>query len=448
MSFFKYAVLGIFLLVFACSGHSTYAASDTSSTVVNLRVPGCNFNSICEPYLGEDQFVCPSDCVIATSTPPATSTIPTGVYYSSGTGIIVGTYTFDFFKIVSSTTSVTVSWTTSKPTITTLTWGSNSDGSQGTVTEASFRTVHEVVIYGLLPDTSYTLTMRALDVGLASVYHTYSFKTLPIVDHTLPPNISDFTANLSFGGNIILSWSNPTTKNFGEVYLTRGTRFYPRDPGEGYFVYEGKGEQTLDTHVSPGSTYYYSAFSKNNLGDFSSGAVTQFTIASLGTTNVPPPLYGGSVTTATSTIRFSQDGTVIPPVNGKVLIDREKQLMAFVPKESVPKDTEQSLINLTKDGVDRSYIFSNLEDGSLTTFIPAFLNGTYTYTVRFLGVGSEFHMNGIIETKPVLATDILVKKTPQNCWRDFLVVFFFLLFWLLIIILILWRKRRKDKQKE
>ena len=90
------------------------------------------------------------------------------------------------------------------------------------------------------------------------------------LDGTPPANVSSFTATAG-DGQISLSWTNPTT-DFAGVRILRKTGSYPADYNDGTVVYDNSGASYLDTGLSNGTTYYYKAFSRDAVLNYSSGA--------------------------------------------------------------------------------------------------------------------------------------------------------------------------------
>ncbi len=91
------------------------------------------------------------------------------------------------------------------------------------------------------------------------------------IDGTAPPKITNFNAT-GYNGYISLSWTNPTpTLDFDKVKILRKTTSSPANPNDGSMVYEGTGESYQDYGLINGITYYYAAFSKDDVGNYSSG---------------------------------------------------------------------------------------------------------------------------------------------------------------------------------
>jgi hypothetical protein len=90
------------------------------------------------------------------------------------------------------------------------------------------------------------------------------------LDGTPPANVSSFTASVA-DGSVSLSWVNPTS-DFAGVSILRKTGSYPTSPTDGTLVYDNTGTSYQDTNLTNGTTYYYTAFSRDIVVNYSSGA--------------------------------------------------------------------------------------------------------------------------------------------------------------------------------
>lgn len=112
------------------------------------------------------------------------------------------------------------------------------------------------------------------------------------LDGTAPANISSFTATPG-DGQISLSWTNPGG-DFAGVRILRKTGSYPADYNDGTVVYDNSGTSYLDTGLSNGTTYYYRAFSRDAVLNYSSGAQ----VSAAPQDSIAP----GQITTFTATV--------------------------------------------------------------------------------------------------------------------------------------------------
>ncbi len=91
------------------------------------------------------------------------------------------------------------------------------------------------------------------------------------LDGTAPPNVSNFTVTIG-ERQVSLTWTNPVSSDFAGVKILRKTDSYPVDPNDGTVIYDGTGTSYLDTGLTNGTTYYYKAFSRDVVLNYSSGA--------------------------------------------------------------------------------------------------------------------------------------------------------------------------------
>lgn len=74
------------------------------------------------------------------------------------------------------------------------------------------------------------------------------------------------------GKTVLIGWHNPPGM-FSGVRIVRSPYGIPTDPFAGEVVYQGSGTYTIDTTGIPGTTYFYTIFSYNGVGQYSSGTV-------------------------------------------------------------------------------------------------------------------------------------------------------------------------------
>ena len=99
----------------------------------------------------------------------------------------------------------------------------------------------------------------------------WQFDTLSLPDTHPPANVSNLEA-VSGDGELFLTWQNPADKDFQEVRIFRSEEFFPQDFSEGQLVYAGAEQGFKDTGLINGQTYYYTVFSYDQGGNYSSGA--------------------------------------------------------------------------------------------------------------------------------------------------------------------------------
>ena len=314
-------------------------------------------------------------------------------------------------------TSTEVDWQTSVPTVSQIEWGTDYDASIGTVSEVAYSTTHSVIFNNLDPNTSYYVSITATSYSGLTSEMVNNFVTNPLPVSAVafsPQNVHDFTVTPLNNQAVSLAWVNPVEQDMTQVHIRRGTRYFPTDPTEGYIVYDGKGQSVIDNTVLPGTHYYYSAFTENAAGAYSSGALAEYS----GTTSANPssstaPLYGGTVSIATTTfsnIAFVQNNVRVSPNS----VNPNEPLVLTIHPLYIPSVAQQTILTLVQDGVTQRFLFSYNPDGSLSAVVPAlYFHSTSTpLTVDFLSKGGDVKINGVVSiVKSVNSSPTI---TPSN----------------------------------
>ncbi|HAS80666.1 MAG: Fibronectin type III domain protein [Candidatus Nomurabacteria bacterium GW2011_GWE1_32_28] len=91
---------------------------------------------------------------------------------------------------------------------------------------------------------------------------------------TTQGNIADMSADVA-SGQIALAWTNPFNDiNWKGTKLIRKIGSYPTSSTDGITIYNGKNSTYIDSSVSIGVTYYYTAFAYNDWRNYSDGTVS------------------------------------------------------------------------------------------------------------------------------------------------------------------------------
>ncbi len=382
----------------------------------------------------------------STSSPPAAPSTS-----SSGGGFYPGNQTFilENLAVQTASTSIVVTWYTHEPSVSVMSW--NVDGilgSSGSVSEISYIEKHVISVNNLQPDEEYDVTLEAVSVGGSVLHDSFFVRTLPV--SYPPPNITDFSGTSSFGGNVILTWKNPSIADLDSILITRGTRFFPRDPTEGYIVYQGKGETVLDLNTTPDNEYYYSAFTENSSKIFSSGVGIQFFLG-LSTSSIPESgtsLFGGTVSSlpisSINGIIFLNNNIVLTPVITEsssspfitVGINPDLSLSVIIPASIIPHDTEEIIMKVSdknSNGGNLFFLFTKMDDGSYQTTVPAYFDyesATSPFILSFLSVGYEVRVHGVFSIGTT-------NTSPQSATTTHGNDNYFLLYLMIILLLIL-----------
>ena len=143
-------------------------------------------------------------------------------------------------------------------------------------------------------------------------------------DTTPPATPSNFTA-IPLNAQVSLSWTNPTDADFVRTVVVRKTGTNPSaSVTDGTAIYEGTDTSFVDTGLTNGTTYTYSAFSFDAVPNYSAPATATATpdqakTQVVVTVKVTPPTAGGSSGPAAAvTIRIVKDnGTIYIIQNGQ-----------------------------------------------------------------------------------------------------------------------------------
>ncbi len=235
----------------------------------------CNNNGLCESARAENSDNCLSDCK------PAAQIIS---FFSDITPSAISNISVKNITM----TSAEIFWETNEPSACDLSWGRTFEYGDGAVAESFMKIKHSVGLSELFAGTNYRFNIVCRDVNQNKTESKgNSFSTLAMPDITPPANVSDFETEPS-DGQIELKWQNPPDSDFDQVKVVRSEKFYPIDPFDGVIVYSGKGENFIDRGLENNRPYYYSIFSYDKTGNYSSGAISATTPYLPGV--IPPPI--------------------------------------------------------------------------------------------------------------------------------------------------------------
>jgi hypothetical protein len=254
-------------------------------------------------------------------------------------------------SIVPSDTSALVTFQTAPSIITALFWGTTTAYASGTLAETVPTGTHHFILTPLTPSTSYFLKIVFTSPnGHQTVFDNIQFKTLSAPFLTLPPNVLNFSATPE-SSDIALAWKLPFDESIVGVQLVRSTSFYPSTPSDGQVIFENSDasgvDQFVDTNVKKGVTYYYTIFTRDLEGSFSSGVVASARILLPGETaatstplenlpqagNVDPKIAALTL----NDFLFIQSGNSLPINNNLVTIVGDKNLTVALTYYQVPE---------------------------------------------------------------------------------------------------------------
>lgn len=162
-------------------------------------------------------------------------------------------------------TSALVTWTTSEPATSAVAIPSASIN----LSDTTLVTNHQVLVMGLLPNTTYAPTLTSADAAGNSASASTSFTTLTDVP---PTNVSNLVAVPGIGLNM-LSWRNPSDADLAGVLVRFSLTAPPSTVSDGTLLFDGLAETYTHTGLTPGVRYYYTVFAYDAVGNVASGAV-------------------------------------------------------------------------------------------------------------------------------------------------------------------------------
>lgn len=213
-------------------------------------------------------------------------------------------------------------------------------------------------------------------------------------------NVIEFIA-IPLSKSISLNWSYPAGVGIESVKIVRSDKFYPVDMNDGEVIFEGIGTGAIDNDVVPGKTYYYALFTKNSVGEYSSGVLAKAIILKYGEkpsdieldpfANIPNALMVDKLIQGLTLLDFDfiQDGKYIDHTVGIVPIDGKKNLTISLDYKKVPEVLKTIAITLV-DPDDSTKIFTFLlrvnKDKSTyeATIAPLKKSGNYKINIIIL----------------------------------------------------------------
>ena len=452
--------IAIFIIFLLFSVNFTPVFAQSNSIQVDLGVSGCNSNGVCD--IDETVLSCPVDCVVVPPPPPPGG----GGGGGGGMGIVNDIYISNLV-IVPDFTKATITWDSSVGTISTLKWGETAEVKEGTLSSVIFVLKHKMEIINLKPGTMYYFVIESRDAkGNSSTFPPVYFFTKFLKDTTFPLNPRNVKATADISG-ITITWENPPDKNFSYVRIMRHEDRFRGNPFLGKLIYEGSEERFLDKNVVPGKKYYYTLFSRDTNGDYSSGvgvSATAYSEKEIPPVVTPPPVIPPVVPPVTPPAEIP--GEEIPKVltenffvyqynklveqllkNKIIYIDGDQSTIVDTAAKTFPDD----LINVLdkKGNIIGQFLFAfNSDSGRYQGVIPP-LEKRGIYDIKIYRYKDEMPViigEGSVFVKESIGLEI---KKPSYVFDadsyKFTILIFIILFLLFMLFLC---RRRKEKEKE
>jgi len=283
-----------------------------------------------------------------------------------------------------------------------------------------------------------------------------------ILDLTPPANVINLESE-SGDKQVFLNWENSPEEDFREVWILRSENFYPYYPFDGVLVYRGGGTEFIDKGVVNNIRYYYTVFSFDKAGNFSSGAIiSEVPISSLAPglppelppevpPTIPPEEVPPSVRELTlEDFDFIQEGKKLPIFNKETLrVEPDKPLTISIDYEKLPEVLKTIMVALQKN--EKTFSFLLKIDGGKNRYSAVILPPEpqiYPFDI--------FIVNYKNQALKKVSGKMIIRKTgifnPEISWEKIKESEIkFPIIWLIILLAFLTyiiRKRRKKKKEE
>ncbi len=380
-----------------------FAESDPINVSAEVVGAYCNNNNICEPALGEDSVGCPNDCgcnndgICQRERMEDESNCPRDcIVYPTKSGTWLKIINLSIEKITSD--SADIVWDTTVYALCKISWGKTSEYKDGGISEVNYSEGHLIKLTGLIPQTRYHFKIScASKLGNMAETSDQEFYTLSPVDNIPPANVNNFTA-VAGDEKITLSWENPLDKDFKGVRVLKNKKFYPSDIWDGEIVYDGKEEFFIDENVENGIRYYYTIFSYDKNGNYSSGAIAFAVPLSEEGPIIVPPVAPEDIPSDIAVPKeiseleledfdFFLNGEKIYLENGKITGMKEKDVLSIsIDYGKLPEVLKTIMVTLEKENKFFSFLLRINSDKTAytATIVSPKDPGVYPFTISIL----------------------------------------------------------------
>lgn len=289
-----------------------------------------------------------STATLATTTPqeppdPVDPVEPEG----GESGFYLSEIVIDNLEIEPSVNEVTIRFTTNLVVQTETRWGRTLSYEQGYIIAEAYRRVHQITITGLEAGAEYQTGIVLRDRFGRSIDLAESFTTVSLPDQDAPTNVSNLVATMTDEG-VRLRWDNPAIADFAKVRVVSNDAYYPIHIADGWLVYDGGAEQTLDQRSLPASgVRFYSVYVFDVDGNISSGAIAWIKVLADSdvidsvVTDVSPSeavtSEPGTQPIDFSQVQFVQDEEAVTASESTVTLSGHKETLIRIPYELFPE---------------------------------------------------------------------------------------------------------------
>jgi hypothetical protein len=441
--FYKKSIITLFFIGFF-SIFNIAQASNTNGINVNLIVGSCNNNGICEEG-SEDMVSCPLDCTPLPPPPPKDKP-STGGYNSSAM--------FQNLTIEVGYTTAIIKWNSVIPVSSSVEWGTSPDYKDGITKNINYLFEHKVVLLNLKPNTLYYFNITVDNLfGVKTKLENQIFKTLSLPDSIPPANPTNVNATNSKNG-ITVNWKNPKDLDFDYIRVMRSEDRFHSSPFDGYVVYEGKGSYFLDSKVVLNKKYFYTLFSRDTSGNFSSGSLISVLYTLGGEKEIIPK--DDTVVASSDIYKIIQEEIIYDfKVGHTFSVSGDKETEVKTNYISKTKDDDIWVMIKNSEGeIEGKYFFGNIRDENkfITAVLPVFeRGGYYEISVHRYIKGIERMVNkGVLQV-----TKVTEKEYGYGDWyfiKTIIIIVVLSFLFVLILILVLRRifkfiKKRLNEEK-
>lgn len=424
---------------------------------------GCNYNGICESERGENNDNCPLDC--PPPTPPASPPPGGGPAFFDTTPPVI----FNLFISKITLNSASISWETNEQALCNLFWGRTSEYEEGAISETIFYLEHSTEITGLLSATAYHFKIVCRDTNRNESETTdQKFTTLAPPDITPPANVINFKV-IPGDKQITLTWQNPPDLDFKGVKIMRSEDFYPMSPWEGVVIYNDKGTSVIDTGLTNGIRYYYTAFAYDKTGNYASGAIASAVPQAVAPPVVPPvtpPVVPPVVPPVTPPVvpppeivkltlkdfDFIQRGKKLPLIEDRIVrAEAEIPLTISLDYKKIPETFKIIIVIFEKEEVSYSFLLRiNKERTAFQSTVIFPEKGAYPFSINILNNKNKpiQKLDGEFQIEKIKIPPIPWYRKPGIWVIIIIIILIVSLLWLLLLLLVYLGKKIEEKLSE
>lgn len=262
-------------------------------------------------------------------------------------------------QIERGTDSAVISWRTSVPAVSSISWGEDLGYQSGTLSTNVASLEHSFLIPNLESEKVYYFKFESVDTnnqrsGLVGEV----LASTPDLDIVAPENPQDVLI-MAEDKAVRLSWENPQDSDFAQVVVVRSESFYPENLSDGLLIYRGVGESVLDDGIEINTNYFYSVFAVDTAGNYSSGALVSGRIEIKGETPIviTPNIFDSIPKSTEVDPRFAevefadfkvyQSGRLINSGLGNLVIDGSESFRISIGYGSLPEVLKTILVTVT-----------------------------------------------------------------------------------------------------